>query len=122
MQSSTYAVKGNAAFAFQRRSFSSSSSSSNLVNRSPTFTGIRIPTGPLYCSGLKAMGAKLARAENGIHSVMTFSPVKSRLVRAQASSGSSSIFVYTYRLCDCLLKFEDIYIYIYFLMYCIVCF
>ncbi|KAG7550824.1 MFS transporter superfamily [Arabidopsis thaliana x Arabidopsis arenosa] len=88
MQSSTYAVKGNAAFAFQRRTFSS--------NRSATSTGIRFSdkkslatTGPLYCSGSKAMGAKLARAENGIQSVMSFSSVKARSVRAQASSGDA---------------------------------
>ncbi|CAL9230486.1 unnamed protein product [Arabidopsis halleri] len=88
MQSSTYAVKGNAAFAFQRRTFSS--------NRSTTSTGIRFAgkksiatTGPLYCSGSKAMGAKLARAENGIQSVMSFSSVKARSVRAQASSGDA---------------------------------
>ncbi|KAF8064764.1 hypothetical protein N665_1169s0022 [Sinapis alba] len=84
MQSSTYAaaVKGNAAFAFQRRNFS------NLHNRSATTTGIRFATGscfaPLHCSTSKAMGAKLARAENGIHSL---SSVKARSVRAQASSG-----------------------------------
>lgn len=88
MQSSTYAVKGNAAFAFQRRTLSS--------NRSATSTGIRFAdkksiatTGPLYCSGSKAMGAKLARAENGIQSVMSFSSVKARSVRAQASSGDA---------------------------------
>ncbi|KAG7555443.1 Sugar/inositol transporter [Arabidopsis suecica] len=88
MQSSTYAVKGNAAFAFQRRTFSS--------NRSATSTGIRFAgkkslatTGPLYCSGSKAMGAKLSRAENGIQSVMSFSSVKARSVRAQASSGDA---------------------------------
>ncbi|CAN8256126.1 unnamed protein product [Cochlearia groenlandica] len=88
MQTSTYAVKGNAAFAFQRRSFS------NLDNRSAaatTFaTGFRIAAGscfrPLHCSGSKAMGAKLARAENGIQSVMSFSSVKARSIRAQASS------------------------------------
>nr|VDD19373.1 unnamed protein product [Brassica rapa] len=83
MQSSTYAaVKGNAAFAFQRRSFS------NLVSRSATTTGIRFSTGSyfaqLHSSASKAMGAKLARAENGIHSL---SSVKARSVRAQASSG-----------------------------------
>ncbi|EFH47964.1 GLT1 [Arabidopsis lyrata subsp. lyrata] len=88
MQSSTYAVKGNAAFAFHRRTLSS--------NRSATSTGIRFAdkksiatTGPLYCSGSKAMGAKLARAENGIQSVMSFSSVKARSVRAQASSGDA---------------------------------
>ncbi|KAL0735769.1 hypothetical protein Bca4012_011979 [Brassica carinata] len=78
MQSSTYAaaVKGNVAFAFQRRTFFS-----NLHNRSATTTtGIRFSTG----STSKAMGAKLARAENGIHSL---SSVKARSVRAQASSG-----------------------------------
>ncbi|CAC01856.1 sugar transporter-like protein [Arabidopsis thaliana] len=85
MQSSTYAVKGNAAFAFQRRTFSS--------DRSTTSTGIRFAgykslatTGPLYCSGSEAMGATLARADNGIQSVMSFSSVKARSVRAQASS------------------------------------
>ncbi|XP_013611211.1 PREDICTED: plastidic glucose transporter 4 isoform X1 [Brassica oleracea var. oleracea] len=79
MQSSTYAaVKGNAAFAFQRRSFFS-----NLVSRSATTTtGIRFK--PLHSSASKAMGAKLARAENGIHSL---SSVKARSGRAQASSG-----------------------------------
>ncbi|CAF1782639.1 BnaC09g41660D [Brassica napus] len=79
MQSSTYAaVKGNAAFAFQRRSFFS-----NLVSRSATTTtGIRFK--PLRSSASKAMGAKLARAENGIHSL---SSVKARSGRAQASSG-----------------------------------
>ncbi|XP_010492496.1 PREDICTED: plastidic glucose transporter 4 [Camelina sativa] len=96
MQSSTYAVvKGNAAFAFQRRTTFSSSSSSNLNRSASSTTGIRflgktIPTGPLYCSGLKAMGAKLARAENGIQSGMSLSSVKPRSVRAQASSSSSS--------------------------------
>ncbi|CAA7018170.1 unnamed protein product [Microthlaspi erraticum] len=93
MQSSTYAVKGNAAFAFQRRSFS------NVENRSATSAGIRftgksIATGscftPLHCSGSKAMGAKLARAENGIQSVMSISSVKARSVRAQASSGGDA--------------------------------
>ncbi|WZZ22265.1 hypothetical protein YC2023_123652 [Brassica napus] len=83
MPTSTYAaVKGNAAFAFQRRSFS------NLVSRSATTTGIRFSTGSyfaqLHSSASKAMGAKLARAENGIHSL---SSVKARSVRAQASSG-----------------------------------
>ncbi|XP_010453769.1 PREDICTED: plastidic glucose transporter 4 isoform X1 [Camelina sativa] len=96
MHTSTYAVvKGNAAFAFQRGT-SFSSSSNLLVNRSASSTtGIRflrngktIPTGPLYCSGLKAMGAKLARAEHGIQSVMSLSSVKPRSVRAQASSSS----------------------------------
>jgi len=88
MQSSTYAVKGNAAFAFQRRTFSS--------DRSATSTGIRFAgtkslatTGSLYCSDSKAMGATLARADDGIQSVMSFSSVKARSVRAQASSGSS---------------------------------
>uniref|UniRef100_A0A1J3I5Q8 Plastidic glucose transporter 4 n=1 Tax=Noccaea caerulescens TaxID=107243 RepID=A0A1J3I5Q8_NOCCA len=93
MQSSTYAVKGNATFAFQRRNFS------NIENRSATTTGIRftgksIATGscfrPLHCSGSKAMGAKLARAENGIQSVMSISSVKARSVRAQASSGGDA--------------------------------
>lgn len=85
MQSSTYAaVKGNAAFAFQRRSFFS-----NLVSRSATTTtGIRFK--PLHSSASKAMGAKLARAENGIHSL---SSVKARSGRAQASSGSSLILL-----------------------------
>ncbi|CAD5331834.1 unnamed protein product [Arabidopsis thaliana] len=85
MQSSTYAVKGNAAFAFQRRTFSS--------DRSATSTGIRFAgtkslatTGSLYCSDSKAMGATLARADDGIQSVMSFSSVKARSVRAQASS------------------------------------
>ncbi|EOA23076.1 hypothetical protein CARUB_v10003857mg [Capsella rubella] len=92
MQSSTYAVKGNAAFAFQKRSFSSS----NLLNRSATSTGIRFPgktvtAGPLYSSPLKKdMGAKLARAENGIYNVMSFSSVKPRSVRAHASSGGDA--------------------------------
>uniref|UniRef100_A0A1J3DS65 Plastidic glucose transporter 4 n=1 Tax=Noccaea caerulescens TaxID=107243 RepID=A0A1J3DS65_NOCCA len=93
MQSSTYAVKGNATFAFQRRNFS------NIENRSATTTGIRftgksIATGscfrPLHCSGSKAMGAKLARAENGIQSVMSISSVKARSIRAQASSGGDA--------------------------------
>ncbi|CAH2072630.1 unnamed protein product [Thlaspi arvense] len=88
MQSSTYAVKGNAAFAFQKRCFS------NLHNRSATTTGIRLATGscftPLHCSGSKAMGAKLARAENEIQSVMSLSSVKARSVRAQASSGGDA--------------------------------
>jgi len=93
MQSSTYAVKGNAAFAFQRRTFSS--------DRSTTSTGIRFAgykslatTGPLYCSGSEAMGATLARADNGIQSVMSFSSVKARSVRAQASSGSSLLMLF----------------------------
>ncbi|ESQ41601.1 hypothetical protein EUTSA_v10013176mg [Eutrema salsugineum] len=88
MQSSTYALKGNAAFAFHRRSVS------NLYNGSATTTVIRFNTGscfrPLHCSGSKAMGAKLARAENGIQSVMSFSSVKARSVRAQASSGGDA--------------------------------
>ncbi|KAF3545017.1 hypothetical protein DY000_02000653 [Brassica cretica] len=41
----------------------------------------------LHCSASKAMGAKLARAENGIQTVMNLSSVKARSVRAQASSG-----------------------------------
>nr|VDC86497.1 unnamed protein product [Brassica oleracea] len=83
MQSSTYTVKANAAFAFQRRTFS------NLLNRSATTTtGSRFsPLNlHLHCSASKAMGAKLARAENGIQTVMNLSSVKARSVRAQASS------------------------------------
>ncbi|KAH0888325.1 hypothetical protein HID58_050754 [Brassica napus] len=81
--SSTYTVKANAAFAFQRRTFS------NLLNRSATTTtGSRFsPLNlHLHCSASKAMGAKLARAENGIQTVMNLSSVKARSVRAQASS------------------------------------
>ncbi|CAH8364730.1 unnamed protein product [Eruca vesicaria subsp. sativa] len=86
MQLSTYAFKGNAAFAFQRRNFS------NLLhNRSVTTTttnGIRFsPPLHLHCSASKPMGAKLARAENGIQTVMNLSSVKARSVKAQASSG-----------------------------------
>lgn len=88
MQSSTFAVKGNAAFAFRKRSFSS-----GLQNGSATgirFVGKSIATVPLCSSGLKAMGAKLARAENGIQNVMTLSSVKARSVRAHASSGGDA--------------------------------
>ncbi|XP_009131524.1 plastidic glucose transporter 4 isoform X1 [Brassica rapa] len=84
MQSSTYTVKANAAFAFQRRTFSN-----NLHNRSATTTtGIRFSPLHLHlhCSASTAMGAKLARAENGIQTVMNLSSVKARSVRAQASS------------------------------------
>ncbi|KAH0931598.1 hypothetical protein HID58_008715 [Brassica napus] len=86
MQSSTYTVKANAAFAFQRRTFSN-----NLHNRSATTTtGIRFSPLHLHlhlhCSASSAMGAKLARAENGIQTVMNLSSVKARSVRAQASS------------------------------------
>ncbi|KAF8081071.1 hypothetical protein N665_0908s0027 [Sinapis alba] len=77
MQSSTYAFKGNAAFAFQRRTFS------NLLNRSTVSSSFT----PLHCSPPKAMGGKLARAENGIQTVMNLSSVKARSIRAQASSG-----------------------------------
>lgn len=99
MQSSTYAaVKGNAAFAFQRRSFFS-----NLVSRSATTTtGIRFK--PLHSSASKAMGAKLARAENGIHSL---SSVKARSGRAQASSGSSLILLWLL-LSNFLLDYIDV--------------
>lgn len=96
MQSSTYTVKANAAFAFQRRTFS------NLHNRSATTTVTPFATASsftplhLHCSASKAMGAKLARAENGIQTVMNLSSVKARSVRAQASSGSSSIIFYLY--------------------------
>ncbi|WZY80605.1 hypothetical protein YC2023_026989 [Brassica napus] len=84
--SSTYTVKANAAFAFQRRTFSN-----NLHNRSATTTtGIRFSPLHLHlhlhCSASSAMGAKLARAENGIQTVMNLSSVKARSVRAQASS------------------------------------
>ncbi|KAF2580784.1 hypothetical protein F2Q70_00007501 [Brassica cretica] len=87
MQSSTYTVKANAAFAFQRRTFS------NLLNRSATTTVTPFATASsftplhLHCSASKAMGAKLARAENGIQTVMNLFSVKARSVRAQASSG-----------------------------------
>ncbi|KAG2333821.1 hypothetical protein Bca52824_005001 [Brassica carinata] len=81
MQSSTYTVKANAAFAFQRRTFS------NLHNRSATTTVSSFTPLHLHCSASKAMGAKLARAENGIQTVMNLSSVKARSVRAQASSG-----------------------------------
>ncbi|KAL0709580.1 hypothetical protein Bca4012_016558 [Brassica carinata] len=81
MQSSTYAFKGNAAFAFQRRTFS------NLLNRSATTTVSSFTPLHLHCSPPKAMGAKLARAENGIQTVMNLSSVKARSTRAQASSG-----------------------------------
>ncbi|KAJ4882707.1 Plastidic glucose transporter 4 [Raphanus sativus] len=81
MQSSTYAaaVKGNAAFAFQRRS----SFSNLVVSRSVAATGIRFSTGSSTSKAI--MGAKLVRAEIGIHSLS--SSVKARSVRAQASSG-----------------------------------
>ncbi|KAL1205831.1 Plastidic glucose transporter 4 [Cardamine amara subsp. amara] len=88
MQSSTFAVKGNAAFALRKRNFSSS-----LQNGSATgirFVGKNIATGPLCSSGLKAMGAKLARAENRIQNVMSLSSVKARSVRAHASSGGDA--------------------------------
>ncbi|KAJ0243618.1 hypothetical protein HA466_0196480 [Hirschfeldia incana] len=80
MQSSTTyaAVKGNAAFAFQRRS----NFSNLLVSRSATANGIRFSTGSTTSKAI--MGAKLARAENAIHSLS--SSVKARSVRAQASS------------------------------------
>ncbi|CAH8387721.1 unnamed protein product [Eruca vesicaria subsp. sativa] len=82
MQSSTYAaaaVKGNATFPFQRRNFS------NLHNRSATTT---TTTGIRFSTTSKGMGAKLARAEIGIHSL---SSVKARSVRAHASSGGGDV-------------------------------
>ncbi|KAJ0261028.1 Plastidic glucose transporter 4 [Hirschfeldia incana] len=81
MQSSTFTVKGNAAFAFQRRTFSN--------NRSATTTTVSFT--PLHCSPPKAMGAKLARAENGIQTVMNLSSVKARSIKAQASSGGDDV-------------------------------
>ncbi|KAJ4908309.1 Plastidic glucose transporter 4 [Raphanus sativus] len=85
MQSSTFTVKGNAAFAFQRRTFS------NLLNRSATTTTTTVSSSfaplHLHCCASKAMGAKLARGENGIQTVMNLSSVKARSIRAQASSG-----------------------------------
>ncbi|XP_010549913.1 PREDICTED: plastidic glucose transporter 4 [Tarenaya hassleriana] len=88
MQASTYAIKGNSAFAFQKRS------ASNLGNGPLRLRCNGLPAAgksdcfrSLRSSGSATMGAELARARNGIQTVMKFSSVKARSVRAQASGG-----------------------------------
>lgn len=90
MQASTYAVKGNVAFAFQKRSVSILGNGAlGLRSNGVRVAGKSACIRSLRSSGSAAMGAELTRARNAIETATKFSSIKARSVRAQASGGDA---------------------------------